>query len=216
MSSSVPPRFTHPYGSDHMDRHAMSVCNRFSLFAILLCIPNIFSLFESQLFRLSQLIQRVLHISLSANVFKITRHVISLVSVYMVNLTILRSIANKCRRYHSMDCLMKIRFIYRQGHKQIAVRAKRGAKNVCGVFIRSAAQNFTYDGLTYAKQRRYLSSTFTRFTKQMYFMYLRVCQSTLRFISRAHAFYAAKITDVVCSFKTHYRFPSFHLSTPNS
>ena len=216
MLPCVPPRLTHPYGSDHMDRHAMSVCNRFSLFAALFSVPNIFSLFESQLFRLSQLIQSVLHISLSANVLKITRHVILLVSVYMVNLTILRSTTNKCRRYHSMDCLMKIRFIYSQGHKQIAIRAKRGAKNVRGVFIRSAAQNFTYDGLTHTKQRRYLSGTFTQFAKQMYFLYLRVCQSTLRFISRAHAFYAAKITDVVCSFKTHYRFPSFHLSTPNS
>ena len=216
MSPSMPPRFTHPYCSNHVDGNAVSVGNNLAFLTYLFRIPYVLSLIKGQLLRISKFVQRMLHVSFSADILKVCCDIILFVSVYVVNLTILRSISNKRTGNHGVNCFMEMIVVYSQCHKKIPVGTDSGSENMISVLVSITSQNSTDNCLRYPKKRSYFSSTFTRLTQRVNFIYLRFRQCALRFISPSNTFDITKIADMVCRFKAYYWFPSFHLITPSS
>lgn len=210
------PRFAHPYGSNHMDRYVVFGSNVFSFFTALFCVPNIFSLVKSQFFRFFKLIQRMLHVAFSANVFKIPSSVVLFIAVYVVNLLACWPRPYKSGGDHRVNGFVIVGFVNTQRNKSIPVTSKRRFKDSFYRLVRRAAKYFAHYRLTNTYVRAYFSAAKTLFAKLPNQINLVFSQSSLRKIWAVGTFYLAKVANFVMPVKIWHWLPDLHLKTPNS
>jgi hypothetical protein len=160
MLSSVPPRFTHPYGSDHVNGYVVFSRNVFAFLTSLLCVPNVFGLIKTQFFSFAKFVQRVLAISRRRHVLQIFDAIVSFVAILVVYPSVVRSAAQKCFRNCGVKGFVSVLSINRQGNKPISISAQRRHQHMIGVHVSKTTNNLSYSHLTNAKQSSYFSLAF--------------------------------------------------------
>lgn len=199
-----------------MNGYVVLCGNVFALFSFLLCIPNVFCLLKSQFFRFFKLIQSMLHVAFSANVFKITSAIVCFATIFMVNKTIRRPISEKRLGYQTMDSFVVINFFGAQRNKHIPVASARRLKNTLHRFVSVASKYFAHYRLANPHMWGYFSAAEALFVKLPNQIKLIFSQAPLRKIWAVCASYAAEVANFVMPVKIWYCSPNLHLKTPNS
>jgi hypothetical protein len=213
----MPPRFSHPYGADHMDGHTVLGSNICAFFPVLLRVPNVFGLVNSQFFSFAQLIQGMYCVPFSGYILQIFCLVVVLVAVFMVDMAIRRAMAYERLRDHAVNSFVRVLSVHGQRNEQIAIPSASRHQNIpFGRFVRRAPKNLAYNRLANAYHWRNFSRAKTFLRHSLDQLYLIIRKRSLRQVYRAKATHLTFAADFVRILKSVHGLPSRHVNTPGS